>query len=75
MQLILKSNNPESLAKIVALAKKLNVVVEKNDADLHDPTKAARRNRILNFRAEGVSSFGDASGWGKNQREDRHLPI
>ena len=75
MELILKSNNQESLAKIMTLAKKLNVVIEKKDADLQDATKDALRNRILNFKAKRVSSFGDASRWEKDQREDRYLPL
>lgn len=29
MELILKSNNEQSMAKILALAKKLNIVIEK----------------------------------------------
>ncbi|WP_442592022.1 hypothetical protein ACSBL2_12430 [Pedobacter sp. AW31-3R] len=75
MELILKSNNQESLAKIITLAKKLNVVIERKDSDLQDTTKDEIKNRILNFKAKGTSSFGDASRWEKDQREDRHLPI
>ncbi|SEM67841.1 hypothetical protein SAMN05216436_106186 [bacterium A37T11] len=33
MELILKTNNEQSLAKIVALAKKLHVIIEKKDTD------------------------------------------
>jgi len=75
MELILKSNNQESLAKIITLAKKLNVVIEKKDADLQDTTKDALRNRILNFKAKKACSFGDAGRWEKDQREDRYLPL
>lgn len=75
MELILKSNNQESLAKIMTLAKKLNVVIEKKDADLQDTTKDALRNRILNFKAKRASSFGDAGSWEKDEREDRYLPL
>jgi len=75
MELILKSNNQESLAKIMTLAKKLNVVIEKKDADLQDTAKDALRNRILNFKAKSASSFGDAGKWEQDQREDRYLPL
>lgn len=54
MEVILKSNNEESLAKIVALAKKLNVVIEKKNADFNKTTRANLKNRILNFKAIGV---------------------
>ena len=71
MELTLKSNNQESLAKIIALAKKLNVVIEKKDTDLNDAAKDALRSRILNFKAKGASSFGDAGRRQRDQREDR----
>ena len=38
MELILKSNNEDSLAKIIALAKKLNVVIEKKNTELNKKT-------------------------------------
>lgn len=75
MELILKSDNQESLAKIMTLAKKLNVVIEKKDANSHDTTKDALKNRILNFKAKEVSSFGHAGRWERDQREDRYLPL
>lgn len=75
MELILKSNNEESLAKIIALAKKLNVVIEKRNADLNKTSRANLKNRILNFKATGSSSFGDAAEWEQNQRSDRELPF
>lgn len=52
MELILKSDNEESLAKIISLAKKLNVVVEKKNADLNKKSSASLKKRILNFKAE-----------------------
>ncbi|MES2453997.1 MAG: hypothetical protein V4594_00575 [Bacteroidota bacterium] len=75
MELILKSNNEESLAKIIALAKKLNVVIEKKNADFSKTSKANLKNRILNFKATGSSSFGDAAEWEQHQRSDRELPF
>ncbi len=74
MELTLKSNNQESLAKIIALAKKLNVVIERNDIETTNASKDALKNRILNFKAKGASSFGDASVWERSQREDCELP-
>lgn len=75
MELILKSNNEESLAKIIALAKKLNVVIEKKNVDFNKTTRVNLRNRILNFKATGPSSFGDAAEWEQHQRSDRELPF
>jgi len=75
MELILKSNNEESLAKIVALAKKLNVVIEKKNADFNKTSRTNLKNRILNFKATGSSSFGDAAEWEQHQRSDRELPF
>ncbi|PYF74112.1 hypothetical protein [Pedobacter nutrimenti] len=75
MELILKSDNEDSLAKIIALAKKLNVVIEKKNVDLNETTKNTLKNRILNFKAKEPSSFGDAKKWEQNQRSDRELPF
>lgn len=52
MELILKSDNEESLAKIISLAKKLNVVIEKKNADLNKKNRTNLKKRILNFKAE-----------------------
>ena len=75
MELILKSNNEDSLAKIIALAKKLNVVIEKKNTDLNKKTRTNLKNRILNFKAEESSSFGDAMDWERDERSDRKLPF
>jgi hypothetical protein len=74
MELVLKSNNEQSIAKIIALAKKLDVTIEKKavKADKEDKTI---KERILNFKAASPSSFGDAADWQKEQREDRNLPF
>ncbi|MDN3581491.1 hypothetical protein [Mucilaginibacter flavus] len=74
MELVLKSNNEQSIAKIIALAKKLDVIVEQKNADPDIATKQTLKERILNFKAGGAASFGDASSWQKEQREDRDLP-
>jgi hypothetical protein len=75
MELILKSNNEQSLAKIIALAKSLNVVVEKTNTDIDRNEKTVIKNRILNFKPTAPSSFGDAQQWEREQREDRDLPF
>jgi len=75
MELILKSNNEESLAKIIALAKKLNVILEKKNIDFNNSAKINLKNRILNFKATTSSSFGDAAEWQQHQRSDRELPF
>lgn len=75
MELILKSNNEESLAKIIALAKKVNMVIKKKNTDVIMTARIKLKDRILNFKAKDSSSFGDASDWGKRGRSDRELPF
>ncbi|MFI5138392.1 MAG: hypothetical protein ACHQIM_11260 [Sphingobacteriales bacterium] len=69
MELILKTNNENSIAKIIALAKKLNVTIEQRNKMIDDKKeKEELKNRILNFKAAGPSSFGDAREWERNER-------
>jgi hypothetical protein len=69
MELILKSDNENSIAKIIALAKKLDVIVEQHDKAVGDKNeKVELKKRILNFKANGTSSFGDAAEWQHNER-------
>ena len=76
MELILKTNNENSIAKIIALAKKLDVLIEQRDKVVEDKNeKEELKKRILNFKAKGQSSFGDAAEWERNEREDRELPF
>ncbi len=58
MELILKTNNESSISKIIALAKKLNVTVEQRGKEIEDNSeKEELKKRILNFKAQGPSSF------------------
>ena len=76
MELILKTNNENSIAKIIALAKKLDVAIEQRGKVVDDNDKNEElKKRILNFRAKGRSSFGDAAAWECDEREDRELPF
>lgn len=75
MELILKSNNKENLERIIALAKMLNVVIEKKPGNFEKTANVNLRNRILNFKSEFPTSFGDASEWEKRQRTDREMPF
>lgn len=75
MELILKSNNKQSIAKIIALAKKLNVIVEEKNTNAEGLTREELKERILNFKATSESSFGDPVEWQRVQREDRDLPF
>jgi len=76
MELILKSNNENSIAKIVALAKKLNVAIEQRGLLTEDKLEHEElKNRILNFKAKGNSSFGDAAKWERDAREECELPF
>jgi hypothetical protein len=73
MELILKSNNKQSMAKILALAEKLNVIIEKKDIDNDENAREAIKNRILNFKSNGALPFGDAVEWQREQRQDGQL--
>jgi hypothetical protein len=76
MELILKTNNEKSISKIIALAKKLNVVVEQRGKVIEDKNeKEEIIKRILNFKSSVPPSFGDAAEWERDQREDRELPF
>lgn len=76
MELILKSDNESKLAKVIALAKKLNINIEQRDEFAHSESyKTELINRILHFEAKGGSSFGDAATWERLEREDRNLPF
>lgn len=75
MELILKTNNEQSIAKIIALAKKLNVVVEKKILNAESDEKELLKEQILNFKATSPSSFGDARNWQREHRTDRKLPF
>jgi ribosome maturation protein Sdo1 len=70
MELILKTNNESSIAKIIALAKKLNVTIEQRGKVI-ESKKEELSKRILNFKANETSSFGDAAEWQCNERQDR----
>ena len=61
MEIILKTNNENSIAKIIALVKKLDVPVEQQqDNVIEDKNrKEDLKKRILNFKAQGPSSFMD----------------
>ena len=76
MELILKSDNESKLAKVIALAKKLNISIEqRNESSQNIAQNQELINHILHFKAKGPSSFGDAASWEREQREDRHLPF
>ena len=76
MELILKTNNETSIAKIIALAKKLDVAIEQRDKTIEDKNeKEDLKNRILNFKAQGPSSFDDAAEWQRDERKDNNLPF
>jgi hypothetical protein len=76
MELILKTNNENSMAKIIALAKKLNVTIEQSDNNAGDKKEIEKlKQRILNFKAKSPSSFPDAAEWQQIERKDRNLPF
>lgn len=75
MELILKSDNKESIAKIIALAKELNFIIEEKDTEITSINREALKEQILNFRTTSESSFGDPVQWQIDQREDHELDI
>ncbi|GGH04050.1 hypothetical protein GCM10007415_45310 [Parapedobacter pyrenivorans] len=75
MELILKSSNEQSIAKVLALAKKLNMSVERREVSADDKERKALKTRILKFKAKSENPFGDAAEWERNEREDRELPF
>lgn len=76
MELILKSDNKTNLEKVIALAKKLHISIEQRDTKIEAPDqREILKKRILNFKAEKSSSFGDANDWQRDQRDDRELPF
>ena len=77
MELILKTNNENSIARIIALAKELHISIEQRNKIIEDKNeKEALKLRILNFKAkEDPSSFGDAADWQRTERKDRDLPF
>ncbi|MVZ62482.1 hypothetical protein [Sphingobacterium humi] len=72
MEVILKSDNEEKIAKILALAKKLNIDFEKKESGID---KKAIKQKILNYKSDSKLPFGDAAEWERNIREDRELPF
>jgi hypothetical protein len=69
MELILKTNNENSIAKIIALASELNVPVEQRINVIESKSDREKLlERILNFKASGPSSFGDAAEWERKER-------
>jgi len=76
MELILKTNNKNSIARIMALASELNVAVEQRGKIAEDKNNNEEFKKwLLNFKASGPSSFGDAAEWERHEREDRELPF
>lgn len=75
MELILKSNNKQNIAEILALAKKLNMRVERRHTDVGKSDREEMKNRILNFKAKGDNKFGDAAEWERKERDNRNLPF
>ncbi len=76
MEIILKTNNEHSIAKIIALAKKLNIPVEqRKKTKLDDDEIENLKQRILSFKANSPTSFPDAAEWEKTVRAERELPF
>ena len=76
MELVLTSNDENSLAKIISLAKKLNVIVERRITS-EEGTEDIEviKQRLLNFKATMPSSIENPLIWQREQRKDRDLPF
>jgi len=76
MKLILKTDNKNSIARSMALASELNVAAEQRGKIAEDKNNNGEFKKwLLNFKASGPSSFGNAAEWERNEREDRDLPF
>lgn len=76
MELVLKADTEEQVELILAFAKKLNITVESSNVLTEkQESREILKQRILNFRAENSSSFGDAAKWHEEERTDRNLPF
>lgn len=64
MELILKSNDETSIAKVIELAESLRMDIEIKELKIEaNSEREAAKARILNFKSTTPSSFGDASKW------------
>lgn len=68
MEIILKTDNAIKVAKVMTLAKELNIDVELRNISEKNVNKEALKKRIINFQAESPSSFGDAAECERNER-------
>lgn len=76
MELILKTNSPGKVAKVLALAEELHISVESRGTLLKSRAeKETLKRAIMDFYAKSDSSFGDPANWGRAEREDRNLPF
>ncbi|MBW4891486.1 hypothetical protein KXQ82_17290 [Mucilaginibacter sp. HMF5004] len=76
MELLLRSNDKNSIDKIINLAKKLNVIIERKDVVSDDIENIElAKKRVLNFKAQQPPSIGDPVKWQQEQRQDRDLPF
>ena len=57
MELILKCDNEQSIAKIITLAKRLDVTIEEKNTKTDKGSKDLIKERILKFKAIAPSSF------------------
>ncbi len=76
MTLQLEITNPQDAELILSLVRRLNIPFKKTEKKAAEKReREKRRERIINFKAEGPSSFGDALEWQIKEREDRPLPF
>lgn len=76
MTIQLEITNPQDAELILSLARRLNIPFQHTEKRVVEKSeREKRRERILNFKATGPSSFGDALEWQIKEREDRPLPL
>ncbi|MCY7329298.1 MAG: hypothetical protein LH618_12165 [Saprospiraceae bacterium] len=58
------------------MVRRLNIPFEQKEKKVVEKSeREKRRERILHFKANAPSSFGDALEWQIKEREDRPLPF
>lgn len=75
-QIVLESDNEEDLQLLLHLADRLNVrhSVYLPVSNLSDDQYTQLRQSILSYPGQETSSFGEASAWQRQTREDSLFP-
>jgi hypothetical protein len=76
MELIIRSNDEDSIAKIINLAEELHVDIEtRGRVEGTAVDKDAFKRWLMNFKPSQESSRANASEWQTEARKDRDMPF